>query len=252
MQNAEGPLGLFGCLGPFSPARRSKKVGVGRGRRRVGPAARCTAVRRAVVTVALAVAWTGIPLRGEVLDRILAVVSGHVIMQSDVRAFETMALADDRVLAGTGRTMLDYLIERQLMLEETDRYLVGEPPPADVDRGLDRVRRRFETDTAYEAALAVAGFTRDDLMQVLRDNARIRTYLDQRFASAGLPTEAEVDAYYRDHASEFVRDGQRPPAEAIREIVRQRLSDEQRTRLIDDWVAGLARRADILRVAPGP
>lgn len=203
------------------------------------------------VTITLAGMSAVVPLRAEVLDRILAVVSGHVVMLSDVRAFETLALTDDRAVAGTGRTMLDYLIERQLMLEETDRYLVAEPPPADVDRGLDQVRRRFDTDAAYEAALAVAGFTQDDLMQVLRDNARIRTYLDQRFASAGVPTEAEVDAYYRAHASEFVRDGQRPPAEAIREIVRQRLSDEQRTRLIDDWVTGLARRADILRVDGG-
>ena len=54
----------------------------------------------------------------ETLDRILAVVAGHVIMQSDVRAFVDLELAELGTDDDSDDVILTYLIERRLVLDE--------------------------------------------------------------------------------------------------------------------------------------
>ena len=159
------------------------------------------------------------PAPAETLDRILAVAAGHVIMQSDVRAFVDLQLAaaatspDQEARNDQDEQVLTYLIERRLVLDEVDRYVVADPPAADVERRLAAVAARFRSGAELAAVLARAGYTMDDLRQVLRDDARRDAYVASRFGPGGAPA-----------------------------------GDEQRAAMVAEWVAGLVARGPVARI----
>ena len=153
--------------------------------------------------VALCVA--GAMFSPQLLDRILAVVDGAPITQSDVTAAMELALVPAGGASDPVAATVDGLVERRLMLEEVDRYAPPDPPEADVNRRFEDVRRR--AGSRFNTVLAQVGLTEDQLRHEVRDDLRIEAYLQQRFGAT-------------------------------------QPSDE-RTTMIRDWLAGLRRRANI-------
>jgi hypothetical protein len=146
------------------------------------------------------------PVRAEVIDRVLAVVSGSLITLSDVNAADELGLVKPRDSGDRVRDVLSQLIDRELQLAEVDRYAPPEPSAADVDREVQTVRSQFPSPGAFEAVLARSGIDLAHLRETVRENLRIRAYVEQRFAA----------------------------------------SDERRQQVVADWIAGLRRRADII------
>jgi hypothetical protein len=144
---------------------------------------------------------------GELIDRVVAVVGGDLILMSDVRAATTLGLVDTAGAADPMRTALTRLIDRALVLDEVSRYLPPEPDADAIDNELRLVRERFATAQAFAAAMTGLGLSDAELREIVRQNLRIRAYVDQRFA-ADTPERAQA--------------------------------------AIADWVAGLRRRAEII------
>lgn len=162
-------------------------------------------------TAALAVAFTSV-VAADTIDRVLAVVAGQVIMLSDVNAVRDLGIVNVRVDSPdpTGE-VLSTLIDRELMLAEVDRYAQAEPDPAAIDRDVAIVRGRFPSEKAFNDVLTRAGYDMTHLREIVRQNLRLRAYLDQRF------TVPDNDA-------------------------------ARRQSLIDDWVAGLRRRTQVFNL----
>jgi hypothetical protein len=118
----------------------------------------------------------------EVIDRVLAVVAGDVIMLSDVSAARDLGLVESRDAADPDRAVLSQLIDRALILDEVDRYAPPEPGADAVERAFNAVRARFGSPQAFAAVLARVGSDERQLRAMLKQNLRIRAYLDQRFA----------------------------------------------------------------------
>jgi hypothetical protein len=145
------------------------------------------------------------PVSAEVIDRVLAVVSGSLITLSDVNASLELGLVPPPEGDDPIRGVLSRLIDRELQLAEVDRYAPPEPSSADVDRELQIVQSRFPSRETLDAILARSGIDQAHLRETLRENLRIRAYIDQRFSPG-----------------------------------------DERRQVVDDWVAGLRRRADII------
>jgi hypothetical protein len=126
--------------------------------------------------------------RAEIIDRVLAVVGGVVITQSDATAAYELGLVNIGPTDDPLATALSKLIDRQLMLTEVERYAPPDPPGEAVDRLLQAVRAKFPASEAYIAALNRSGVDEPRLRQILRDQVRIDTYLDQRFTSESRAT----------------------------------------------------------------
>jgi hypothetical protein len=158
-----------------------------------------------VVLVLVASGVANQTVAAETIDRVLAVVAGQVILLTDVSAARELGLqpvqGPDPV-----RAVLSKLIDRQLMLVEVDRYSPPEPTAASIDQAAAEVRARFATGEAYEAELARCGIDEQHLRETLRQDLRIRAYLEQRFPAA----------------------------------------DPRRESLIEEWVASLRRRGDVV------
>jgi len=188
-----------------------------------------------------------VSLSVQMIDRVLAVVGGEPLTLSDV----TAALRFDLVPATAGTdadkvaAAVEALIDRHLQLIEVNRYLPPEPPAAEIDARLARIRERFPSQAAFEAALAESGMSHAQLRARVRDILRIDSYVRQRFGASYQPSEDEIARYYRAHPSDFMRDGAQRTYDDARDEARQRLVDERATTLVRDWIAGLRRRADV-------
>jgi hypothetical protein len=136
---------------------------------------------RAVLALLIAYLLTGVSA-DELIDRVLAVAAGDVIMLSDVRAARELGLVPSTGGADPVRVVLSALIDRALMLNEVNRYAPPEPMDSAVDQAVNEVRARFSSPQALEMALARSGLTHQRLRETLRQNLRIRAYLEQRFA----------------------------------------------------------------------
>jgi hypothetical protein len=176
---------------------------------------------------------------GEIIDRLLAVVDGAPITQSDVAGATRLGLVAAPAVPDAVPPVLERLIERRLMLVEVDRYAPPDPAEADVDRALDAVRARVGP-AALDVVLAQTGSSLDQLHRFVRDDLRIQAYLQQRFGALQ-PTESDVAQYYRDHAAEFGGRSQ----QQVHDAVVAALTKEHRDGLIRDWVVGLRRRANV-------
>ena len=182
--------------------------------------------------------------RAEIIDRVLALVGGVVITQSDVTAALELGLVTGESTGDTTGAVLAQLIDRQLILIEVDRYAPPEPTAEAIDHEGGLVRSRFSSQAAYERALSRSGIDENRVRQMLRDELRIRAYLDQRF-SVPMPSDEEVERYYREHPQEFTREGERMSLPTVRPEIVRSLAAARREMLVKDWVSGLRRRAAI-------
>jgi len=199
-------------------------------------------MKRVMNAVALMATLSSATARAEIIDRILAVVNGAVIMQSDVTMSVRLGMAPSSAGPDLMAVPLDALIERRLVLEEVDRYAPPDPADADVDRRLAEVRAR--AGAAFDVILRESGISVEQLRRQVRDDLRIDAYLLQRFG-AMQPSDDEVQQYYRDHQASFMRNGTLRPLDEVRDVVRAELMANQRATMIKDWTAGLRRRATI-------
>lgn len=211
----------------------------------------CQLMLRFVFTSMLVTAYLAVakPAGAELVDRVLALVEGHTILLSDVRAFVRLGLVHS---TGTGEQQSDALgrlIRRHLILTEVDRYVVEEPAVKIVDQRLGQVREQFQTEGQWSDVLAETGLDNADLRHIVRDEIRIETYLDQRFISAIQPTDDELLNYYRQHQDDFTNRGvPLLPFTEVKETVRSQLAAERRQDLISEWVSSLRDRSNIIRL----
>ena len=159
---------------------------------------------RLIAIAGLTLALTA-SVAAETIDRVLAVAAGQLIMLSDVTAMRDLGIVTPTPGADPVASVLNQLIDRELMLAEVDRYAPPEPEPAEIEKEFAAVRARFPSDKAFNDVLARSGFEAAHVREIVRQNLRLRAYLDQRFT---------------------VPDG----------------NQRRRQTLIDDWIASLRRR----------
>jgi hypothetical protein len=187
------------------------------------------------------------PGQGVVADRLVAVVSGQPIMASDLRAARALDLIpgaadlDDAAL-------IERLVVRELMRMEVERFSTT---VADVERDVAaRTEAASRAARAGEAGLAALGLSPGRLLAWLEDDVRIAHYVRQRFDAASQPSDDEALTWFQIHEREYLRHGRPRPFAEVRDDVRARLAAERRQALIDEWIAGLRRRAVVVLAPP--
>lgn len=197
-----------------------------------------------LVTGALLTLALGVPVGADIIDRVLAIVGAQVVTLSDVHVALALKLVDSTGAADPIGAALSHLIDRRLVVSEVDRYVPPEPDEGAIERRVAELRRALPGDASTAPGLARIGLDEQRLRDFARDDLRIETYLGQRFAAV-VPTDGDVERYYRDHPADFTRDLVRLPLDDVREDARRRLAAERRTRVIENWIADLRRRVDI-------
>jgi hypothetical protein len=198
--------------------------------------------------VALLICGVAVSLRAQVVDRVIAVVSGTVILQSDARAALALKLVDASAARDPIETAMRWLIDRQLVLDEAVRGDRIDVAPAAMSEALAAARRRFKSADEFRRALDGMGLDERALERLIRDTLVARLYIEQRFDAAPLLTDEDLRAYYAAHAARFVRNGRQAPFEDVVPEVTAVLQQERRQQAEAAWMDRLRRRADIREV----
>jgi hypothetical protein len=181
----------------------------------------------------------------ELMDRVLAVVSGTVITLSDARIALAFKAVDTAGAADPVAATLRWLIDRQLVLDEVSRDDTGDLDKARVAAGLAQLRSTFASDEAFAQGLARLGLDQAGARRWVEDTLRMQDYLARRFDTMFPPTDEELlESFTRDSAR-FSRGGVVPSFDDAKEEVRAVVNQERQRQAVDSWLARLRRRASI-------
>jgi len=181
----------------------------------------------------------------EVIDRVIAVVSGSVITLSDARAAILFGLVDVSDARDPVAVAMQWLVDRQLVLDEVNRYETPSPDLSNVEPVFSEIRKKLAGGKGLPAALASVGLEEDAAKRFVRDTLRVQQYVKARFESIMPGTEEELRQHYLNNRSRFTRDGRQLTFDEARELVQEHLQEGRRIQAIDVWLARLRRRADV-------
>ncbi|MBS1841601.1 MAG: hypothetical protein JSS69_00950 [Acidobacteria bacterium] len=173
----------------------------------------------------------------QVVDQIVARVEEDVILQSDVEQLERFqTLVEGK--PESREKILDRLIDQWIVRKEAEASRFPAASEADVERGLQRLRRSFAKNEDFDAAREKAGLTEGDVKQIVTAQVFLSNYLDSRFRSIVQVDDKAIRDFYDDALIPRAKArGQEPPSfdnarDVIQEVLIQRGINEQ----ADKWL----------------
>jgi peptidyl-prolyl cis-trans isomerase SurA len=203
------------------------------------------------------------PGRGEVLDRLVAVVNGDVILESDVdeeRRFEEVQ--PYRTIASVTRDrLIERLIDRALILQQEALQPEDGISDEDVNAQLTRLRKDIpackqdncETDEGWKRYLGDHGFTEEEFRARWNQRMQLLKFIEARFRNGIKISDAEVQAYYeKNMLPEYAKRNVTPPKlETIEKRIEEVLLQQQVGALLQDWLKSLRAQGSVRMITPG-
>jgi peptidyl-prolyl cis-trans isomerase SurA len=204
----------------------------------------------AVLALACAIAPAPAGAAPRLADRIVAVVNGDPILQSDVERTLALGLVErraDETPQQLRRRVLDGLVEQRLRVHEVERYGFEQVPVEMIAEQIDAIRARFPSEEAFRRRLADLGLQLAGLEQLVAQQLQVMVYVDELLGARVFVGVEEIEAHYeRVLAPRLRREGRPvPPIEEVREEIREVLRQERLNEELARWTAELRREADV-------
>ncbi|MGA2978582.1 MAG: SurA N-terminal domain-containing protein [Terriglobales bacterium] len=207
-----------------------------------------------VLSMVLATMATG----GQVVDRVVSNVNGHVLLQSDWEqevAFEALSNGrdPDSFTSAERKAVLDRLIDQELLREQVRP---AQPAPSEqVAARIAEVRNLHPdcaTDDAWRAILQRYGLTQSSLEKHLSDQIQLMRLVEDRLRPSIHIDQQAVETYYHDRLlPEMKKAGSRAaPLTEVFGRIKDLLAQQKMNELLSGWLANLRSGSHIL--APEP
>lgn len=183
-------------------------------------------------------------------DRIVAVVDGDPILQSDVERAQALGTAPPPAGGSerdARRRVLDGLIEERLRIHEVERYGFEQVPVEMIAKQVETIRSRFPSDEAFRQRLRSLGMTMEGLEQLVAQQLQVLVYVDELLGARVFVGLEEIEAYYERTLAPQLRAGGQPvpPLDDVREQIREVLRQQRLNEELQRWTAELRRGADV-------
>jgi hypothetical protein len=197
--------------------------------------------------VAVLLAGAGVVAEPVLLEEIVAVVDQRPILLSELVFEARLMRGRERGPPGVEGALapaelaeaLEGVIDRLVLHAEAERLQVFELSEAEVDAGLDALRRSL--GPALDRLLVREDVPEQTLRETVERELRVARYLEGRFRLAARPREPEIAAYFEAHKDEFK--GRR--LEQVAGEVRLRLARDKFQQLAATFVGDVRRRAKV-------
>jgi peptidyl-prolyl cis-trans isomerase SurA len=203
------------------------------------------------------------PQQGVVLDRLVAVVNGDVILESDVdeeRRFEEVQ--PYRAAATYTRDrIIERLIDRALILQQAALQPEDAVPDRDLDAQIVTLRKDIpackqyhcETDDGWKRYLGDHGFTEGEFSTRWRQRMQLLKFIEVRFRNGIRITDDEIKAYYeKTMLPEYAKQNVTPPKlETIQKRIEEVLLQQEVGALLQDWLKSLRAQGSVRMIMPG-
>ena len=196
-----------------------------------------------------------VPLHAaEVLDRIVASVNGHVILQSDwdeeLEYQSLMSGHEVQTMTAADRTaVLGRLVDRELLSEQVSTTEFGQTTADEIDKQLQQVESDYVSNakSSWSAAVASHSFTEIEIRDRIALELNQLKLIDTRLRPlVQIDNRAVEDYYQRKFLPELQRSGAQPipfaeAAPKIREVLIQQKINEA----LPSWLQTLRSQAKI-------
>ena len=192
---------------------------------------------------------------GDVIDRIVATVNGHIILQSDwdeALCYESLLNGrplnqftdDDR------RAVLDRLIDQELLGEQMKSAFFEHASEAEAAARLAEARKQYPeaaTVEGWRAVLARFELSEKNLVEHVRQQIDLMRLVDARLRPAVQIDSKTIEAYYREKFVPRLKPSsasEAPPAEVAAKI-RELLTEEKVNELMVSWLQSLRTESKV-------
>jgi hypothetical protein len=209
------------------------------------------------MAIALALVAPGALVRpasaGEVVDRVVTNINGHVVLQSDWEqeiALEALTNGrdPDAFTSDERKAALDRLIDQELLREQVRP---SQPAPADqVAARVAEVRKLqpdCATDESWHAKLQRYGLTQSSLEKHLGDQIQLMKLVEDRLRPSIQIDQHAVESYYHDQLlPEMKKAGaSATPLTEVFGRIKDLLAEKKMNELLTGWLASLRTASHI-------
>ena len=199
------------------------------------------------IALALNLALAASSFAGQIVDRVVSNVNGHVVLQSDweqevsVEAFST-ARDPESFTSSERSAALDRLIDQELLREQVRP---SQPAPAEqVAARVAEVRKLHPdcvTDQDWRAKLQRYGLTQSSLEKRLGDQIQLMRLVEDRLRPSVQIDQRAVETYYNDQLlPDMKRAGSRAtPLPEVYGQIKDLLAERKMNELLSGWLASL-------------
>ncbi len=209
--------------------------------------------KRCALAAFLSMALTAWCAAGPIVDRVVANVNGHVVLQSDweeevsFEAFEN-GRSPDSYTAPERKAALYRLIDQELLREQVRPSL---PAPADqVAARVAEVRKLqpISTDEDWRAILHRYGLTQPALEKHFGDQIQLMRSVEDRLRPSIQIDQHAVETYYQNQLlPELKKAGSNAkPLTEVYGRIRTLLAEQRMNELLSGWLASLRSGSHIL------
>lgn len=217
----------------------------------------CTNSKKAVAIVALAL-LIGVGMfaqAGQVIDRIVATVNGHIILQSDWdEALRYESLLNGRPLTqftdDDRRAVLDRLIDQELLSEQMKSASFQHASAEEAAARVAEARKQYpeaSTDDGWKTVLSGLGLSEKDLVAHVQQQIDLMRLVDSHLRPAVQIDSKTIEAYYRD---KFIPQLKEPivaevPSADVAARIRELLTQEKVNELLVSWLQSLRSESKV-------
>jgi peptidyl-prolyl cis-trans isomerase SurA len=150
------------------------------------------------------------PATGDSVDSIVASVDGEPITSHDVKVFSASNAAAAAQAGGAApslpedpQAVLKALITQRLLQEESQKY-ADRVTDDEINNFIQNMEQKGNiTEDQLRAQLQSQGVTYDEFRNTVRKQVQAMAMIDKEVRQKILITDAQVEAYYKEHPDEF-------------------------------------------------
>ena len=175
-----------------------------------------------------------LPMRAEIIDRIAAVVDGHILTTSDMRQErEILTRLGDKPIEDEA-ALLQHMIDDYLIETNMTDVTVDVP-----DDEVDAEMRKFGPNSDFPLA---------KIREAVRLRIRMQKYFDKRWGESIHPADDDIRRYYESVFVPAAKDRgltSIPSLESIADSVRNNVFQEALNHEISIWLEAIRRKSKI-------
>jgi len=198
-------------------------------------------------------------VQGTQLDRVVAIVNGDLILDSDVdqeKRFAALLPYGEAAGAYSRDEAVERLINRDLILQQVKLQPGDDVTTEAAQKDLDALRKALptckefhcETQEGWDRFLASQGFTDASLVTLWQQRMEVLAFIELRFRMGTRITPAEIDEYYTKtllpkYAAQHAK---APPVRTISRRIQEVLLQQRVSKLLDDWLSSLRAQGNVV------
>lgn len=210
---------------------------------------------RAVLPILLTAICMLAAARAKVIDRIVAKVNGHIILQSDLDdALRYEALMSGRPLdqftAEDRRAVLDRLIDQELLDEQIKSATFQHASAAEATARVAEARKLYPeaaTPEGWQALLKSFQLNEQDLIAHVQQQIDLTRLVDARLRPQVQIDWKSIEAYYRDKFVPQLKEAgaSEVPLSDVSGKIRELLTEERVNQLLVSWLQNLRSESKV-------